>query len=207
MEIRAVCFDLGGVMIEIAHTWGTAADVVGVPIAQDRREMPFLAFEDFDTYQAGAIDEATYARELGVWLGCRPDQAIRVHDGILMASHPGMAEVVHDLKEAGFHTGCLSNTNALHWTELTDSGRFPEIAALDLRMASHLIGRNKPDPEAFRVYADAAELPPGAIAYFDDFRENVEGALAVGFRATWIDHRNDPPAQMRTALQKLGVIG
>lgn len=194
-------------MIEIAHTWGAAADVVGVEVAAHVRPEPFLAFADFDAYQAGAVDEATYARELGTWLGCSPEAAIRVHDGILMASHPGMAELVRELKAAGFHTGCLSNTNSLHWRELTDSGRFPEIAALDLRMASHLIGRNKPDPEAFRAYAETAGFPPGAIAYFDDFRENVEGALAVGFRATWIDHQHNPPAQMRAALRKLGAIG
>jgi HAD superfamily hydrolase (TIGR01549 family) len=51
----------------------------------------------------------------------------------------------------------------------------------------------KPDPRAFTPLVDALALPPERIAYVgDSITADVEGALAAGLRAVWLDRWHDP---------------
>lgn len=50
----------------------------------------------------------------------------------------------------------------------------------------------KPDPRAFTPLVDALRLPPAEIAYVGDTIFNdVEGALAAGLHAVWLDRWHD----------------
>lgn len=75
----------------------------------------------------------------------------------------------------------FSNTNAEHWEFLVreSNGRLAEFEAY----LSHEISRRKPSVEAFLHVARAAGIDPGRSIFFDDRRDNVEGARAAGFQA------------------------
>jgi FMN phosphatase YigB (HAD superfamily) len=205
METRIVCFDIGGVLVRIVKTWGEALVGVGLP-SGGAPEGPFHRFDALDPYQEGAIGLEGYLDRLRSHLGLdTSEEALRAHNGILIEEYPGVLDVVMGLKAGGIFTACLSNTNEPHFEELVSSGRFPAIEALDLQMASHAIGANKPDAAIYEAFEVAAGASGREIAFFDDSQTNVDAAMDRGWRATRIDPEAGPAKQMRAALDLLEI--
>jgi len=167
---------------------------------------PLTDLPEFDQYQAAEISEEEYLAAIAEWGGCSPEDAIRIHNHILIEPYLDTEELVDELHAKGLATGCLSNTNGPHWTELTSPVRFPAISRLQGKMASHLVGMNKPDPEIFLLYAKTYGLQPDEIAYFEDNRANFESAANVGFHAKHIDPSQETVPQMRAFLEGLGML-
>lgn len=49
--------------------------------------------------------------------------------------------------------------------------------------ASHLMGKVKPDPDAFQEIINAFEVPESQILFFDDNQLNVDAAKSMGLQA------------------------
>ena len=201
----AVCFDLGGVLLRINHTWEEAARAAGVAIRPSDTPRPLNDSMALLRYQASELSEDEYASELAEWLGVTPSEAERVHMAIIGGEYPGAFELIHRLKSAAIWTGCLSNTNALHWRILGDPEACKAIGSLDAKLASHEIGLAKPDPAAYLKVQEL--LPPGTrIVFFEDTLENVYAAASMGWEVFRIDPHDGPVRQMDEILGKLGVV-
>jgi len=94
----------------------------------------------------------------------------------------------------------LSNTNPTQWPQvLADLGPADPFHA---HHPSHLSGFHKPDPRAFEAVSGA--IAPGRPChFFDDRRENVNAAIAFGWRA----ERVRGVAEARAACQRAGLLG
>jgi putative hydrolase of the HAD superfamily len=55
--------------------------------------------------------------------------------------------------------------------------------AFDYHFASHLMGKVKPDIDAFDYVVNALAVPASKILFFDDNELNVEAAQQVGMNA------------------------
>jgi HAD superfamily hydrolase (TIGR01509 family) len=88
-----------------------------------------------------------------------------------------VAALVADLKAAGYRTGLLTNM----WAERRAwlHGIFDE-GVIDVVCDSSAVGISKPDPGIYHRVADLLGLPATAIAFVDDFPENVAAARNVG---------------------------
>ncbi|MEZ0325989.1 MAG: HAD family hydrolase [Fimbriimonas sp.] len=204
---NVVVFDLGGVLARICHTWEEAADVAGVPHDLSPAGPTALGgFSGFDLYQAGKISFPVYLKELALFIGCSDEDSPKVHNSIIVEEYPGIRELVRDLRAAGFSLGCLSNTNDAHWGHLALNGRFPVIESLDMKMASHIVGLNKPDPFIYRAYAAEFGLHPEQIVFFDDHPANVQAAVSEGWLAAHIVPGEDTARQMRRYLREWGLL-
>ena len=207
MAIRAVCFDLGGVVARISYHWAEMLQRCGLPVpshisaADDLHCMP-----EFDAYQAGDFTTDEYLRHLARYLDVSEEQAGKVHASMLIEPYPGVLEIVEELNAGGLITGCLSNTNEPHWKVLAHGNRFPAILAMKVRMASFEIDAAKPDVKAFRAFEDAVGCQPDEILLFDDNEGNCLAAEACGWLALQIDAHDDPAAQMRQHLASLGLL-
>jgi len=200
--VRAVCFDLGGVLIRICGTWGEALGVCGLQSQNPAADLSLSSFPGLEAHQSGALTEEQYFEQLAQYLGLSgSDEAVRVHEGIVKEEYHGAFEFVRELNENGLSTGCLSNTNEYHWRQLLDTERFPVMSELQVRLASHELALNKPDPEVFRRFEEEARVEGPEIVYFDDTAGHVEAAKSLGWRAYLIDPAEDPIAQMRQALR------
>ena len=198
-------FDLGGVLAAISHTWDDAARHAGV-IAPDLPTSTVLtALPGFDEYQAGAIPLEDYLSNLADFSGCSLEDALRLHNGILGDEYEGIEAVIRDIAALGIGTGCLSNTNAPHW-EMLLNGPYPGFQSLQMKMASHLVGVNKPSPAIFARFQETFGLEPEGIAFFDDSPANVQAAQQCGWQAHWIDATQNTPAQLREHLALMGVF-
>ena len=199
--IRALLFDLGGVLIDIDF------DRVF------RRWQPIsrLSFEDmkatfkFDLpyrrHERGELDATEYFAHLRAQLALEDDHA-RIVDGWNAIFAGEIAATIRMVQMARSQLPChvFSNTNATH--KQAWSARYPAIAAsIDHVFASCDIGLRKPEHAAFAHVARAIGAAPEAIMFFDDSAENVAGAAACGLRAVHVRC----PADVETALRGIGV--
>ena len=79
----------------------------------------------------------------------------------------------------------FTNSNPTHMSVWADA--YAETLRNFRRVfVSSDIGSRKPEPEAFAKVATAIGVPIDRILFFDDTRENVQGAMAVGMQAVEI---------------------
>jgi len=144
--------------------------------------------EDFAT---GMVDEweleisaATFLDAFAGWLG---------------GPMPGAEDLVDDVRRV-VPTGCLSNTNALHWQR--HAAEWQMVKAFEYRFLSFELGVVKPDRDLFERVASLLPVPRERVLFLDDNPPNVEGASAAGFgavRARGVD-------EARQALITAGVL-
>ena len=201
-----VVFDLGGVLARICHSWQEALETAGIRgnLAAEPKT-PFVSLPEFDQFQANEISLEAYLDALADFVGCPRSRSLEVHNAILIREYDGIGDLIEQLHANGYRTGCLSNTNAPHWEELTGAHRFRGIHEVQNKMASHLVGLNKPSAEIFRCFCETFGSKPSDIVYFDDFQSNVDASRVLGFRSYRIDPTMETVPQMRTILRSEGI--
>jgi HAD superfamily hydrolase (TIGR01509 family) len=76
------------------------------------------------------------------------------------------------------------------------------------RFASHELGLRKPDQQIYsRVEAKLGAIArPDEIVFFDDLADNVAAAAERAWRAELVRSKDNPVAEMRGALMRMGVL-
>jgi putative hydrolase of the HAD superfamily len=113
--------------------------------------------------------------------------------------YDGALELLDALRPR-YRTACLSNANVLDVTRFSDELQLRH--RLDGCFYSNELGLRKPDPEAYLHVCRTLGVPPAEVAFFDDSRENVAGALAVGMHACHVTGFPD----LKRVLEELGVL-
>lgn len=202
---KIVVFDLGHVVLPVAHHWQEAANEAGVACRPGSD--PLDRCPGFLAYQRGDIPAQEYLSLLAEFLQLQNlEEAKEVHGGILQHEFDGMPQLLDELEKAGVATACLSNTNELHWERILDSNRYPCIARLGTKLASHELRLEKPDPAIYLRAEHLLNAAADQIIFFDDNQANVEAATALGWTAQLIPHGTHPPEEMARFLIKLGVL-
>ncbi len=205
MRLRCVCFDLGGVLVQIHHTWDGAMAAAGVqsPLT-DKQFGDLLAFDGLSKLHAERWEELEYFAELAKFLGgVSVEDARRVHAAILQDPYPGTLEFIEELKASSLKVAGLSNTNWSHVDEMVNSGRFPNVTALDRLLTSCEARLNKPDLAIYEYFEREMGVSGPEILFFDDLEANVIAAEEMGWRAVRISPSGEPSTQMREALAAL----
>jgi epoxide hydrolase-like predicted phosphatase len=128
-----------------------------------------------ETSQIGA-DE--FGRHLGPLLGVADSDGLmdRIFAGI--GPEPAMIDAVRGARQAGIHTGLISNSVG---SDIYDEAILEEL--FEAVVISGEVGLHKPQPEIFLLGAERIGLPPEQCVFVDDLRENCAGAEAVGMTA------------------------
>jgi FMN phosphatase YigB (HAD superfamily) len=214
--MRWVVFDIGGVLARIRANWYDCAVAAGLEPDRKLREGGMNAFPLFDPFQKGTASQDRYIAELSQLLECDLEKAALAHNEILVEPFRGTEQIVDALNEQEIGTACLSNTNEMHWRILDDPELYPNIAKLQLKVVSHLVGALKPSPE---IYADferlagsrmenereSEEPEPVEIVYFEDHPDYVQAAIERGWDAVLIKQFIHPEDQIRSALTERGI--
>jgi putative hydrolase of the HAD superfamily len=205
-----VVFDLGGVLVQIAENWAHAHDLAGLPphaIAHDlefeRRRVELGA-----DYQLGRMSTADYYSRVAEASrgGYTPAAVERLHHAWSRPEYEGVGGVIDALEEAGVATGALSNTNPAHWARLDGTSEYPTVARLQHRLASHLLGVEKPDPRAYERFCEETGFDPARVLFFDDVLTNVEAARGSGWTAFAIDRHAPTAPQLLQVLGRVGIL-
>jgi FMN phosphatase YigB (HAD superfamily) len=219
MKIGLICFDLGGVLVEICRNWAEGCRAAGLEVRSDS------ASAEADRVRRGLsislgkgdLSEDQWAERLSAELGAlySPAELKRIHHAWSQSEYPGALELIDELHAAGVMTACLSNTNHSHWTrlihhdgerDLDGTPEYPAVKRLQHRYASHLLRLHKPEPEIYETFERLTGLPGNSILFFDDLPENVAGARSRDWYAELVDPSRPTIPQLRRFLAAHGVL-
>ncbi|MGH8260159.1 MAG: HAD family hydrolase, partial [Steroidobacteraceae bacterium] len=198
--IEVVLFDVGGVLLEVQGISALLGWLEHRITAEDVWRLWFgspsvRAFESgrigADEFAAGLLEELGLGMPVRAFLDAFVTWPVRLY--------PGTLELLESIPRT-YRRAVLSNTNALHWPRVIDELGLG--AAFEQCFASHLIGKIKPDREAFEHAVRGLRCDPARILFLDDNLVNVEAARALGMRAVLVRGLEEA----RRALEKRGIL-
>lgn len=199
LMVRAVVFDIGGVLLE----WDPRLvyrELLPDPADLDRFLAEICTPEWNATLDAGRpFDEA--CAELAAR---HPDQAELIHawkrqNAMIAGEVAGTAELVERLQRAGVPLYLLTNMPTPVFA--ARRRRYPVLERFDGAVVSGEEGVLKPSAEIFAILRDRYALDPAATLFVDDMEENVAGARAAGYLA----HRFVDAPALEAELRSLGL--
>lgn len=181
MPIRAVAFDVGGVLTQVGHlhdVWERWQKRLGMTAAEFCKA---LASVDPDELAfAGLLTETQYKARLAGALGQSVAQA-----GEFMADMCGELDAELFAYAASlrprYKTAILSD--AIDGARREYQARYGFERLVDVLIYSCEVGLAKPDPRVYRLLCDRLAVSPGELVFLDDRPENVKGACELGIHA------------------------
>lgn len=200
IKIKAIIFDLGGVLIDFSGMLDIRSMMAKDP-GQNAIRPRWITCPTISAFERGEISSDTFASEFVTsWeLQIEPDNFINVFQSWIRGTLPGTEQLLTSLRPH-FTLACLSNTNPLHWTQMMHD--FGLHAKLDQHFASHTLGRMKPDPSVFADVCAEMGFAPNEVIFFDDGVENIEGAKQAGLNA----YQVQSPSEITAQLTSLGLM-
>jgi len=199
---RAVVFDLGGVVVDVAPERALAAWArhSRLPPA-DLRER-FRVDDPYLGHETGRLGDEDFFAHLRRELALECDAAaVRAGWNAILVREIGETVRLLDAIRPEVPRYALSNTNPAHLQELQRA--FAALLARFRRVfVSHEIGHRKPDRAAFEHVLREIALPAHEVLLFDDLPANVAAARACGMQAVQVRG----PQDVREGLRRRGLI-
>ena len=198
--VRVVLFDLGGVLVELAGV-PTMLGWLENRVSPEELWKMWLESPSVRAFETGRTDAASFADDLiaEMALPVARERLIEEFTFWPRGLFPGALELVKQIPRR-YTRATLSNSNVVHWPRLMRELQLAE--AFEQHFASHLIGKIKPDEEAFHHVTHSLQCAPEEILFLDDNKLNVEAAEGVGMRAVQVQG----VAAAERALRDAGVI-
>ena len=183
MAIKAVIFDLGGVLLRTTSPEVRSRLEKEVGLAPGTLDERIWGGPDWKLAEVGAISYEEYWRRVGASLGLStPEEIAAFRQEYFSGDHMDqeLVELIRDLR-ARYKIGLLSNApdRLGYWLhESWDIGRF-----FDAVVYSAKVGIAKPDPRIYHLVLEELKVRPSQSLFIDDAPENVEAAIALGMKA------------------------
>ena len=200
--VRALLFDLGGVVVDIDFGRALALWQPHSRLAPQRLRELFVFDEPYRRHETGRLAADGYFAHLRELLALDCGEAV-VRNGwnAILVSEIEEATGLIDTVRGRVPCYAVSNTNAVHVAEMERA--FPGLLArFDKVFTSHEIGHRKPDAASFGHVLDEIGVPAGNVLFFDDLQANVDGAIACGLQGVLVRGPDD----VRSALLTHGLL-
>ena len=185
-EVRALLFDLGGVVIEIDFD-RVLKQWEGISVLTfDELKAKFhfdAAYEQHERGEIDAIAYFAYLRDL-LQLDGSNEEIAAGWNSIFVSDLPEVLTTITRAREY-FPTYAFTNTNPTHLTAW--QAGFPAIFhGFDKVFISYELGLRKPERAAFDAIAADIDVAHEHILFFDDTHENIVGAKAAGLQTVHV---------------------
>lgn len=198
MTIRAIIFDLGGVLLRTADFM--PRERLASRLGMSRHELERFIFggESGDRAQKGEISVQQHWENLAAQIHFSQQEFKSLLDEFFANDELDLVLLDYVRKlHKNYKTGLLSNA----WVDLrqiiAESWHFED--AFDDMIISAEVGLVKPDACIFRLAVERLGVEARQAVFVDDMQRNVEGAKVVGLNG--IHFQN--PQQMRLDLEQL----
>ena len=205
MQIRAVFFDLGKVILDFDHQelidrlLSKRTDALEV-----RPDFFEFLFDEAgglcNLYDAGTVSSSEfYARiEERFALGYPFSEFIGLWNGIFTEKQD-VALLMKRVRRAR-PVYLLSNVNELHWEHALE--RFPVLKEMDGWVLSYKVRARKPEREIFSAALGLSGTSPGETLFIDDLKANTAGAAGLGMNTITFTGAHE----LESELLGLGLI-
>jgi HAD superfamily hydrolase (TIGR01549 family) len=202
MTVRAVVFDIGGVLEKV----GPPMDWLGpwleeLPLTADELRQAIEHAAPAERIETGALTEPQYQARITAALGLTARQERRFFAG-MWDWYCGEL----DTELAGF-AGSLRPrcpvailSNSADGARREEHARYRFAELFDPVVYSHEIGAAKPDPACYLLACEALGLPAAQVAMVDDVPEFIAGARAIGMHGVLHRTARETAAQLSTLL-------
>jgi epoxide hydrolase-like predicted phosphatase len=198
MSIKAVFFDLGGVIVrtEFQAPRQQLADRLGM----DYDDLNKIVFDSESSGRAslGQITPDEHWTSVIQRLKRPASEVSFIRDEFFAGDivDRTLVEYIRSLR-GKYKTGLISNA----WSDLRDfivREKFDD--AFDGLIISAEVGAMKPDPKIFRIALERFGVSPSEAVFVDDFPVNIEGCEKVGMKGI---HFKDPESAMQQLKELL----
>lgn len=202
MMLKAVIFDVGGVLIRTHSRAGREKWAARVGMAALEFENFIFSGESGQQAQLGQKTNEAHWQWLRDYFGLDDLSIAELRHDFFAgdALNKSLLEQIKRLRQAGYLTGLLSNTNDSARHLLTQV--YPLIDYFNSVIISAEVGLMKPDPKIYHLAAESLGVQPAETLFVDDFIENIEGAKQVGMLAL---HFTDPEVGQQQLAAMTGV--
>lgn len=198
MPIRAVIFDLGGVLLRTEDRAPREQLARSLGMTYDELSQLIFNSESARSATLGKITKQAHWVKVRDMLKLSRDEFTRVSPAFWGGDKmdENLIAYLRSLRSK-YRTALLSNA----WDDLRENieSRWKIADAFDEIIISSEIGIAKPDPLIYRIALERLGVDPEEVVFVDDFIENVEAARSVGM----IGIHFTSPEQARLELNNL----
>ncbi len=182
MTIKAIVFDLGGVLLRTGDF--SPRDRLAERLGMSRAELEDFIFagESGEKAQRGEITVAQHWENLRQKVNCSPGQFKALVEEFFGQDELDQALVDYVYKlHTSYKTALLSNA----WDDLRQviEARWHFEDAFDFMIISAEVGLVKPDPRIFSLALEKLGVRADEAIFVDDMRLNVEAARRMGLHS------------------------
>jgi putative hydrolase of the HAD superfamily len=200
MSIRAVFFDLGGVIVRTEYQ--TPRQRLADRLGMEYDDLSRIVFDSDTGLQAsiGTITSEQHWESVMKRLKRPAEELTTIRDEFFAGDiiDRQLLNFLRSLR-GKIQTGLISNA----WSDLRDYlTREKMIDAFDHIIISAEVGVAKPDPKIFQIALEKAGVSAGEAVFVDDFYANIEGCEKIGMRGI---HFEDASATLEQLKQLLSA--
>jgi epoxide hydrolase-like predicted phosphatase len=183
MAIKAVIFDLGGVLVrtEFPEVRQRLEERLGFGPGTLGRTV--WGGKDWELAQIGRISYEEYWKRVGAALGFSTEPEIRDFRREYFSGDRIDEELVSLIKELrpAYKIGLLSNAPDRLGIWLDEEWGIKDL--FDSIVYSAKAGLVKPNPSIFHLSLEQLDVAPSEALFIDDYPRNIDAALALGMQA------------------------
>lgn len=180
MSIRAVFFDLGGVILRTEYQ--APRQQLAERLGMEYEDLSKIVFDSETGLQAslGAITALQHWESVMKRLKRPAEEMASIRDEFFAGDivDRTLLNYIRSLR-GQYVTGLISNA----WSDLRDYLVREKMAdAFDHIIISAEVGVAKPEPKIFQIALEQARVSPNEAVFVDDFYVNIEGCEKVGMK-------------------------
>jgi putative hydrolase of the HAD superfamily len=205
MPIRAVIFDLGGVVLgsplhAIAiyeRELGLPANAINRVVSSTAPKGAWSRLERGEISMLEFFDGFEQDCEGAGWKISAREMMERI--GETSKPRPIMLEAIRRIREQGLHVAALTN----NWAPEGDveSSKNPLAALFHVFVESSVEGLRKPDPRIYELVCDRLAVRPEEAVFLDDIGANLKPARAMGMTTLKVEN---PESTLKELTEILG---
>ncbi|MEE9378449.1 MAG: HAD family phosphatase [Candidatus Lokiarchaeia archaeon] len=205
MTIKAIVFDLGGVVLDLDFSNFYNRIITQSPLNKPQTPIMLEFFRQSDIYHQGNMsDKEFYQLACDLLQVCMLNQSefFDAFNSIISGFNPEIVEIIRQIRDNGrYKLLALSNVNASHW-DYIQKKNWEFIDYFDELILSHEIHLIKPDPKVFNYTIQMVGCKPNQIVFIDDGLNNVRSARELGIIGIKYTNKDE----LIEELKKLKVI-
>ena len=186
MPIKAIVFDLGGVIVELDFSKFFKEVIEISPLHKPDTVLLLEFWRQSDIYHQGKITEDKFyhqACEILQTCALNQESFFEAFNSVIDHLNEDIIKLIKRLRDMDKYTLILlSNINASHWKYLKKK-KWRFINYFDELVLSHKIHMTKPDPKIFSYTLYLARCKPEEMLFIDDGMNNVVAAKELSINA------------------------
>ncbi|HEX4350316.1 MAG TPA: HAD family phosphatase [Verrucomicrobiae bacterium] len=201
MHQPVLVFDLGKVLVDFDYT--LAAKKIAARSAKSPQDLhAFLGSSpSLMEFESGRFTRRQFFEAIRDAIEFRGDlDEFGSYFADIFTEMPGTIALHAELRQRGYKTYILSNTNDLAVEHVRRN--FPFFKNFDGYILSYEVGGMKPEPKIYEALETMTGRRGGDLVYIDDRPENIETGLARGWRAVL----HETPEKTRSVLAGWGLV-